>query len=88
MSSASTNRFARAVLLGPDVLTRAAAGRVETREEAWMLRQSKAVRASYVREVVDPPGDDVLLAQIWMLKQSDAVRASYLRDVLEPLLRG
>ena len=51
-----------------------------------MLRQPKSVRASYVREVVDRPGDEELLAQIWMLKQSDEVRATYLRDVLEPQL--
>ncbi len=75
------------MLLGPDVLSRAAAGRVETREEAWMLRQTKAVRASYVREVVDVSGDDDLLAQIWMLRQADDVRESYARDVLEPRLR-
>jgi hypothetical protein len=74
------------VLLGPDVLSRAAAARVETAEEAWMLRQGKAVRASYVRAVLDVPGDEELLVQIWMLKQSDAVRESYVRDVLEPRL--
>ena len=52
-----------------------------------MLRQPKAVRASYVREVLDTPGDEELLTQIWMLGQSEAVRASYVRDVLEPQLR-
>lgn len=51
-----------------------------------MLRQAKAVRASYVREVIDVGGDEELLAQMWMLKQSDAVRAAYLREVLEPRL--
>jgi hypothetical protein len=51
-----------------------------------MLRQSKSVRASYVRDVIDRAGDEELLAQIWMLRQSDAVRASYLREVLEPRL--
>ena len=51
-----------------------------------MLRQSKAVRASYVREVVDPPGDEQALAEIWMLRQSDEVRESYVREVLEPAL--
>jgi hypothetical protein len=86
IASTPTNRFARAVLLGPDVLSRAAAGRVATLEEAWMLRQSKAVRASYVREVIDVPGDEELLVQIWMLKQPEAVRESYVRDVLEPRL--
>ena len=81
-----TNRFARAVLLGPDVLSRAAAGRVETDEEKWMLRQSKAVRASYVREVVDALGDEERLAEIWMLRQDDGVRESYILEVLEPRL--
>jgi hypothetical protein len=59
---------------------------VPTAEEAWMLRQPKPVRASYVREVLDVPGDEELLTQIWMLGQSQAVRASYVRDVLEPRL--
>jgi hypothetical protein len=86
ISAAPTNRFARAVLLGPDVLSRAAAGRVETAEEAWMLRQSKAVRASYVREVIDAQGDEDRLAEIWMLRRSEEVRESYIREVLEPRL--
>ena len=87
VSSAGTNRFARAVLLGPDVLSRAAAARVETAQEAWMLRQSKAVRATYVREVIDARGDTERLAEIWMLLQPDHVRESYVREVLEPALR-
>jgi hypothetical protein len=74
-------------LLGPDVLSRAAAARVETPQEAWMLRQSKTVRASYVREVLDAGGDTEALAEIWMLRQPEAVRESYVRDVLEPALR-
>jgi hypothetical protein len=68
------------------VLSRAAAGRVDTPEEAWMLRQSKSVRASYVRDVIDKGGDVELLAQIWMLRQPEAVRDSYVREVLEPRL--
>jgi len=51
-----------------------------------MLRQSKAVRASYVREVLDPGRDIDLVTQIWMLRQPDDVRESYIRDVLEPRL--
>jgi hypothetical protein len=76
------------VLLGPDVLSRAAASRAVLPEERWMLRQSKAIRASYVREVLDVPGDNELLTQIWMLLQSDTVRASYVREVLEPQVEG
>jgi hypothetical protein len=74
------------VLLGPDVLSRAAASRAVLPEEQWMLRQSKAVRASYVREVLDKGGDVELRSQIWMLGQSERVRESYVRDVLEPRL--
>jgi hypothetical protein len=76
------------VLLGPAVLSRAAASRVESAEEAWMLRQSKGVRTSYVREVLDQGGDDELLAQIWMMRQPDDVRESYVTEVLEPKLNA
>jgi hypothetical protein len=72
------------VLLGPDVLSRAAAGRVDAAEEVWILRQPRKVRESYVREVIDAGGDPDLHGQIWMLRQPDHVRASYVREVLEP----
>jgi hypothetical protein len=68
------------------VLSRAAASRAVVPEEAWMLRQAKRVRASYVRGVLDVPGDRDLLAQIWMLRQTDPVRTSYIQHVLEPQL--
>ena len=74
------------MLLGPDVLSRAAASRAPLPEEQWMLRQAKSVRASYVRNVIDADGDDEPLAEIWMLRQSDEVRESYVREVLEPQL--
>ena len=74
------------MLLGPDVLSRAAASRVATPEEGWMLRQSRSVRESYVRDVIDPRGDEQALAEIWMLRQSNAVRESDVREVLEPRL--
>ena len=74
------------MLLGPDVLSRAAAARVDTAEEAWMLRQPKATRVSFVREVLDVGGDEDLLTQIWMLRQDEHTRESYVREVLEPHL--
>ena len=74
------------MLLGPDVLSRAASSRTQLPEERWMLRQAKSVRASYVREVLDKGGDVELRSQIWMLGQSQPVRESYVRDVLEPRL--
>jgi hypothetical protein len=46
-----------------------------------MLRQPRAVRRSYVADVLDRPGD-AHAEQVWMLGQEDAVRASYVRDVL------
>jgi len=77
----------RGVLLSPALVRRAAIGRAKTPEERWILGQPKAVRASYVRQVLDSPGDPVLLDQIWMMRQSDAVRESYVAEVLEPALR-
>jgi hypothetical protein len=76
----------RRVLLAPAFVSRTAARAAGAREEAWMLRQPKTVRESYVREVVDR-GEDPLHAEIWMLRQPKAVRESYVREVLEPALK-
>jgi hypothetical protein len=81
------DRLARQVLRAPGFVRRAAASRVRDPVEQWMLRQPDATRASYVREVLDRGGDD-LLAEIWMLRQPDAVRESYVTEVLEPRLSG
>jgi hypothetical protein len=78
--------FERGVLLSPALVRRAATGRAKTPEERWMLAQDKAVRESFVREVLDAEGDQVLLQQIWMMRQPNAVRKSYVREVLEPQL--
>jgi hypothetical protein len=79
------DRLARQVLRAPAFVRRAAAARVKDPVEQWMLRQPDAVRASYVREVLDRGGDE-RLAEIWMLRQPDAVRESYVKEVLEPAL--
>jgi hypothetical protein len=63
-------------------MTRAAARTARTREEAWMLRQPRSVRESFVRDVLDR-GDDPVLQEKWMLTQPDSVRHSYVSDVLE-----
>ena len=78
--------FERGVLLSPALVRRAATGRAKTPEERWILGQSKAVRESFVRQVLDAEGDPVVLQQIWMMRQPDAVRESYVREVLEPSL--
>jgi hypothetical protein len=72
----------RAVLMGPDMLARAAAKTVEAPEQRWLLRQPKAVRCSFVEDVIDRP-DDPNAAERWMLLQKEAVRKSYVREVLE-----
>ncbi|MGH2947512.1 MAG: hypothetical protein ACRDPC_14875 [Solirubrobacteraceae bacterium] len=72
---------ARAVLLGPGPVARAAALRAATREERWMLCRPRQVRRSYVKEVIDRP-DDPHAQERWMLRQDDEVRESYVREVL------
>ncbi|MEA2450299.1 MAG: hypothetical protein QOG63_2231 [Thermoleophilaceae bacterium] len=81
----STDRLARLVLRAPSFVRRAAARQARAPEEAWMLQQERAVRESFVREVVDRGGDP-RLAEIWMLRQDEAIRDSYVREVLEPAL--
>jgi hypothetical protein len=73
---------ARSVLLGPDFVSRAAARRVSEPVEAWMLRQPRTVRESYVREVLDRAGDE-RARERWMLLQPDSVRKSYVADVID-----
>ena len=70
------------MLLGPAPVRRAAAARAAGTDEIWMLRQSRAVRRSYCKEVLDTRGDRDVLAEIWMLRQPKQVRESYIREVL------
>jgi DNA-binding TFAR19-related protein (PDSD5 family) len=83
--STAANRLARHVLRAPDFVRRLAVSQTKEPVEAWMLRQSRATRDSYIREVLDKGGDE-RLAEIWMLRQPDAVRESYISQVLEPQL--
>jgi hypothetical protein len=70
------------VLLGPDFAARAAARSARRAEEAWMLRQPRSIRMSYVRDVIDQ-GEDPRLQERWMLVQPDDVRESYVREVID-----
>jgi hypothetical protein len=47
-------RIEKLVLLGPAALRRYVAARSDT-ETAWMLKQPREVRESYVREVLEAP---------------------------------
>lgn len=73
----------RRILLAPDAVARAAAAAVSDRGSRWMLRQPRAVRRSYVAEVLDHHDDRELREQRWMLLQDDRVRRSYVSDALE-----
>lgn len=68
------------MLLSPAPVARAAAHAAGALEESWLLRQPRAVRASYVRDVLD--SDDPNAEEIWMLRQAKAVRESYIKQVL------
>jgi hypothetical protein len=72
----------RAVLLGPDLVARTAAGQVRAPEQRWLLRQPRAVRRSFVELVIDADGDPNA-AERWMLVQNEKVRKSYIADVLD-----
>jgi hypothetical protein len=77
----SPSGLERAVLTGPDVIARTAARCVEAPEQRWLLRQPRAVRCSFVAEVIDRT-DDHNAAERWMLLAPEPVRRSYVTDVL------
>jgi hypothetical protein len=69
---------ARAVLLGPDVVTRTLAGRERDPQRRWLLRRPRDVRRSFLEEVVDNGGHE----ERWMLLQDAETRESYVEEVL------
>jgi hypothetical protein len=72
--------LAREILLAHDIVARAASLAAPRADQRWMLSQPRAVRVSYVREVLDRGGGE-REQRIWMLRQSAAVRRSYLLEV-------
>jgi hypothetical protein len=73
---------ARSLLCGPDTFARAVAAVESDPERRWLLRQPRAVRRSFVLEVIDAGGGPAQ-QQRWMLLQADGVRRSYVADVLD-----
>jgi hypothetical protein len=73
---------ARALLRAPDAVTRAVAAAEADPERRWLLRRSRAVRRSFVEQVIDR-GAGPAEQRRWMLAQDDDVRSSYIADVLE-----
>jgi hypothetical protein len=70
----------REIMLAPDLIARTAASATSGLAEQWMLCQPRAVRRSYVYQVLDAGGGE-RRQRVWMLRQSAAVRESYLREV-------
>ena len=75
-------RGARWALLAPTPVVRRLAALESDPERRWLLEQPRAVRASFVAEVVDGPGDR-RAQERWLLLQDDAVRHSFVADVLD-----
>jgi hypothetical protein len=72
----------RAMLCAPDAVTRTLAVAAVDRERRWLLRRPRAIRRSFVDEVIDR-GAGAAAQRRWMLGQDDDVRESYVSDVLE-----
>jgi hypothetical protein len=78
----------RAMLSAPDPLARAAASMLVDEHQRWILRQPRAVRRSFLAEVVIAGGGEPLAQERWLLMQEDRVRHSYVRQVLDAEPRG
>ena len=70
---------ARAVLLGPDMVARALAGRERDPQRRWLLRRPREVRRSFLEDVIEGGADE----ERWMLLADRETRSSYVADVLE-----
>ena len=73
---------ARAILCAPDAVTGTLARAESDPERRWLLRRPRAMRRSFVEQVLDR-GADAADQRRWMLGQDDAVRESFIADVLE-----
>jgi hypothetical protein len=73
---------ARTVLRAPDAVARTLAAADWDPERRWLLRRARAIRRSFVEEVIDR-GAGAETQRRWMLEQADDVRESYVTDVLE-----
>jgi hypothetical protein len=72
---------ARKLLGAPDAVTRAIAAADGDPERRWLLRRPRAVRRSFVAEVIDSGGRPADQRR-WMLAQDDDTRESYVTEVL------
>ena len=72
----------RAVLLGPDAIARAVARTEADPLRRWLLRRPRAIRRSFVHDVVDAGGTRALQER-WLLLHDDEVRLSYVAEVID-----
>jgi hypothetical protein len=70
---------ARAVLRGPDMVARTVAAREHDPQRRWLLRRPRAVRRSFLEDVIENGGHE----ERWMLLADGETRKSYVREVLE-----
>jgi hypothetical protein len=81
MAARDIGALQRAVLRAPAPVARPLACLTGDAEQRWMLSQPRAVRESFLRDVIDGP-PIARLDEFWMLRQSNEVRQSYVRQVL------
>ena len=75
-------RGARMALLAPDAVVHRLAAIDPDPERRWLLGQPRAVRASFVAEVIDGAADR-RAQERWLLLQDEAVRRSFVEQVLD-----
>jgi hypothetical protein len=73
---------ARMVLGSPDAVVHRLAAAERDPERRWLLSQPRAVRRSFVAQVLDGPADR-RAQERWLLLAPDAVRRSYVAEVLD-----
>ncbi len=73
---------ARAVLLAPDAVARAAASLDADRQRRWLLRQPREIRRSFAEEVIDAGGTK-RQQERWLLLQNKATRLSFVTEVID-----
>jgi hypothetical protein len=75
-------RGARMALLAPDAVARRIAALDDDTERRWMLRLPRAVRCSFVEQVIDAGGGRQAQER-WLLLADEATRRSYVAEVLD-----
>jgi hypothetical protein len=73
---------ARAVLLAPDAVARAAASLDTDSQRRWLLRRPRDVRRSFAEEVIDAGGTK-RLQERWLLLQDEETRESFVAEVID-----